>query len=301
MKSKQALADLHRHLDGSLRLETLNELAEPLRVTVPEDLHFTAGMGLEAALALFDVTLAVLQTPFAVERVTREICEDAEAEGVSTLEIRYAPQQHHGAAMEEIVDASISGAAGRAGIVLCGLYGDPPELFDQFLDIASTRPAVCAIDIAGGPQSGDDFQMEHYAPAFKRALDIGVGRTVHAGEGRPAEEIRTAIEVLHAQRIGHGTTLLQDAELTNMVVEQQIVIEACPTSNWQTGAIAQIAHHPLPQWLKLGVQACINTDNTLFSQVDSPEEHRRARGIPGMTDEALETAIACGHRAAFRR
>lgn len=258
-------------------------------------------MGLDAALGLFDVTLAVLQTPQAVERVAREISEDARAEGVTTLEIRYAPQQHHGAAMEEIVDASISGAQDRAGIILCGLYGDPPELFDRFLDIACTRPGVCAIDIAGGPHSGHDFRMDDYAPAFARARDLAIGRTVHAGEGRPPAEIRTAIEVLHAQRIGHGTTLLDDAEVTELVIEQEIVIEACPTSNWHTGAIAAVADHPLPRWLNLGIQACVNTDNTLFSQVNSSQEHRRALGIPGMTPAALRAAIACGHRAAFSR
>lgn len=295
------LADLHRHLDGSLRRDTLVELAAPLGVRVPEELSFRPGMGLRQALERFRVTLAVLQTAASVERVARETCEDAASSGVTTLEIRFAPQFHRGATMEAIVDAALQGCDGRAGLILCGLYGEPPALLDRFIDIARTRPGVVALDLAGGPEADQPFSFDDYAAPFGRARDLGLGRTVHAGEGRPPAEIGLAIDLLDAQRIGHGTTLLDDPRVLERVLERQVTIEACLTSNLHTGAIARLADHPLPRWLRLGVRACINTDNTLFSAVDAPEEHRRAAALPGMDEELLSQAIDNGHAAAFRR
>src|SRR5438309_533107 len=118
------LADLHRHLDGSLRPSTVQDLARREGLAVPPDLFFTPGMGLEDALSKFAFTLRLLARPDHVRRVASEICEDAGAEGVATLEIRFAPQLH--GSLEAFVDAAVHGAAGRAGIILCGLYGEPP-------------------------------------------------------------------------------------------------------------------------------------------------------------------------------
>jgi adenosine deaminase len=143
--------------------------------------------------------------------------------------------------------------------------------------------------------------MKHYAPAYRRAAEVGLGRTVHAGEGRPPQEIRDAIELLGAQRIGHATTLLNDPAVVDLVRERQVTIEACPTSNVHTGVVGSVAEHPLPRWIHAGVRVCVCTDNTLLSAVISSEEHRRAGEIPGMTAEKLRQAIAWGHAGAFRR
>lgn len=296
-----SLADLHRHLDGSLRPETLAELAARHGRTVPPDLRFFPGMGLQAALSRFDFTLSLLQEAEAVRRVAAEMCEDAAREGVSTLEIRFAPQLHQGAPLPAIVDAALEGVNGRAGLILCGLYGEPRALIEELVSVAASRPGVVGIDLAGGPTPGQNWSLRDYAPAFRRAAEVGLGRTVHAGEGRPPEEIRIAVEELGAQRIGHGTTLLEDPAVLALVVERGVTIEACPTSNLQTGVIPAIAAHPLPRWLREGVRACINTDNTLLSDVDAAEEHRRARGISGMDDALLAAAVRFGHEAAFRR
>ena len=290
------LPDLHRHLDGSLRPATLQALADQDGLTVPTDLPFTPGMGLGEALARFRFTLSLLQSPERVRRIAAEICEDADATGVCTLEIRFAPQLH-GGSLEDVAAAALDGIAGRAGLIVCALYGEPPALVERLAGL----PGICGLDLAGGPRPGDDFGMHDYAPAFRIARDRGIGRTVHAGEGRPPAEIRVAIEVLHAQRIGHGTTLLDDDAVLDLVLDRGVTIEACPTSNWQVGVIPDLGAHPLPRWLERGVQACVNTDNTLLSQTDGPEEHRRARAIPGMTDALLDQAIAWGHAAAFAR
>ncbi len=295
------LAELHLHLDGSLRPDTVTDLARPLGLDVPADLPFFPGMGLREALSRFAFTLSMLQQPAAVTRVASEMCEDMAAAGVTTLEIRFAPQLHGGAPIEAIVDAALEGIAGRAGLILCLLYGESPEMAQRLVETARTRPGVVGIDLAGGPAPDDDWSMEDYGPAFARARDLGLGRTVHAGEGRPPQEIRTAIEKLHALRIGHGTTLLDDPNIVDLVLERCITIEACVTSNWHVGAIADIGSHPLPRWLERGVRACVCTDNTLLSAVDPIEERRRVAGIPGMTEEALEQTVVWGHEGAFSR
>ena len=293
------LADLHRHLDGSLRPATLRELAARAGREVPVDLRFRPGMGLDAALSRFAFVLSLLQESATVRRVAAEICADAAADGVTTLEIRFAPHLHSGAPVEAIVDAAVEGAAGRAGIVLCGLYGDDPVLVERLAEVGGTRPGVVGLDLAGGPAPTQDWSLRDYAPAFRRAAELGLGRTVHAGEGRPPAEIRVAIEELGAQRIGHGTTLLDDPAVLDLVREQGITIEACPTSNVHTGVVERVADHPLPRWLERGVRACVCTDNTLLSDVTASEEYARVAAHPGMTDDLLARAVGCGHEAAF--
>lgn len=294
-------SDLHRHLDGSIRSSTLAVLAAEKGREVPSDLRFRPGMGLDEALSRFAFTLSLLERPEAVRRVAAEICEDAACEGVTTLEIRFAPQLHRGADPATIVDAAVEGAGGRAGIVLCGLYGEPLSMVSELVEIASSRSGVVGIDLAGGPSPTHEVRLADYAPAFMRAKALGLGRTVHAAEGRSPSEIRVAVEELGAQRIGHGTTLLDDPAVVDLVVVRGVTIEACPTSNVHTGVIRSVDEHPLAKWLARGVRACVNTDNTLLSAVDAPAEYARARALPGMSDELFEKALAFGHSAAFRR
>lgn len=258
-------------------------------------------MGLAAALSRFAFTLSLLQRPEEVGRVAREICEDAAAEGVTTLEVRFAPQLHHGATMAVIVDAALEGIGGRAGLILCGLYGEPPALLDALVDVAAARPGVVGLDLAGGPAPGQVFHLADYEAPFRRAGALGLGRTVHAGEGRAASEIRVAIERLGADRIGHGTTLADDPRLVELVIERGVTVEACLTSNWHVGAIAAIAEHPLVRWLERGVRACVCSDNTLLSATSAVAEHAHARALPGMTEALWARAVAAGHEAAFRR
>lgn len=301
---EQALIELHRHLDGSLRWETLMDLAKQQAISIPtspQDVLFFTGMGLEEALARFSITLSVLQTPDSVCRVASEMCEDAAQEGVEELEIRFAPQLHLGGSLASIVDAAVQGVSGRAGIILCGLYGEAPEVLQELVEIARTRPAVCGIDLAGGPAPHHSFSLLDYAPVFQKASRLGLGRTVHAGEGRPPQEIAQAIQHLQVQRIGHGTTLLEDERVLDLVLENEVVIEACPTSNVHTGVIASVDQHPIVSWLDKGVLVSICTDNTLLSSVNAIEEYERVSGIPGMTKSGIERCIAAGRTGLFER
>jgi adenosine deaminase len=301
MPPELPLAELHVHLDGSLRPATLSELAAQNELRPPGDLLFFPGMSLDAALSRFSYTLSLLRQPAAVRRVAAEICEDFAGQGTTTLEIRFAPQLHGADDPAVYVDAALTGINGRAGLNLCVLYGESPEVAERLVDVAGARPGVTGLDLAGGPAPEHEFGMADYSDAFQRAGRLGLGRTVHAGEGRAAREIRIAIERLGADRIGHGTTLLDEPSVVDLVRETEVTIEACVTSNWHVGAITGIEDHPLPRWLAAGVRACVCTDNTLLSGTHAIEEHRRVRSIPGMSDDLLAQAIAWGHRGAFRR
>ena len=292
------LVELHRHLDGSLRPDTMVELAGQAGRPLPAQVGFVAGMGLFEALAQFEFTVSLLQSAAALRRVAAEMCEDAEREGIGHLEVRFAPQLHK-IGVFAAVDAVLEGLAGRAGLILCGLYGEPPTVLQGHVEAARTRPGVVAIDLAGGPASGHNFRLDDYAAPFAAAAAQGLGRTVHAGEGRPPAEIRTAIETLGAQRIGHGTTLLDDPAVLDLVLQRGVTIEACPTSNVHTGVIASVADHPLGRWLELGVRCTVCTDNTLLSDVTLPQELDRVRTIDGIDDRAIEQLMANGHAAAF--
>jgi len=295
------LADLHRHLDGSLRPATVAELAARRGLSVPPDLAFFPGMGLQEALARFAFTLSLLQDPAAVRRVAAEMCEDAAAEGVTTLEIRFAPQLHRSAGPEAVVDAALEGIAGRAGLILCALFGEDPTVLARLVELGAARPGVVGIDLAGGPLPDHRWRLADYARAFRRAGDLGLGRTVHAGEGRPPAEIRAAVEQLGAERVGHGTTLLHDPAVVELVVARGVTVEACVSSNWHVGAIPALADHPLPRWLDLGVRACACADNTLLSGVDLPAELERVAVLPGMDAAKLAAVVAHGHAGAFPR
>jgi adenosine deaminase len=295
------LAELHRHLDGSLRRTTLDELAAAHDLSIPDDFGFYPGIGVESGLALFHTTVSVLQQPDAVRRVADEMCQDAASEGITTFEIRFAPQLHRGGSIEDIVDAALDGIDGRAGLILCGLYVDPPDLVLDLVELAARRPGVVGIDLAGGPLPEQPFTMADYAPAFTRARELGLGRTVHAGEIGPPSVIADAIELLHAQRIGHGTPLLDDPRVTDLVLERGVVIEACPTSNVHCGVIPDVSAHPIAAWLARGVKVCVCTDNPLLSHIDLPGEYRRVADQIGVDQAGIEACIATGHLAAFAR
>ncbi len=299
MQLPTGLADLHRHLDGSLRPTTVTDFAQKKGLDVPLDLLFYKGMGLQQALARFAFTLGLLDTPDAVRRVAAEICEDAINDGVSTLEIRFAPQLHDARTPERFVEAALEGIDSRAGLILCGLYGEEPTMLKRLVRIGANQRGVVGLDLAGGPAPIHQWGLSDYEQPFLLAKEAGLGRTVHAAEGRSPKEIRTAITLLNAQRIGHGTTLLDDQDIVELVLEKQVTIEACPTSNVHTGVIPAVTGHPLPYWLDKGIRACVNTDNTLLSDVQQSEELRKSASIPGMSLTKITQANNYGHSAAF--
>ena len=275
------MIDLHVHLDGSIRHKTLEELYEG---DLP-DVKFYTNMGIQKALASFRTTLSVMQELDRITRITTELCIDLSELGTKRAEIRFAPQLHCNGDIGSVIDAAVAGLKPRFNLILCGLYGEPPEMLDELVKAARKRPRVVGIDLAGSPLEEHKWSLMDYSRPFTEAMRVGLGRTVHAGEGRPSEEIKMAIENLHAQRIGHGLSVLGDPELVDLVREKKIHIEACPTSNVHTGSIEKFEYHPMMDWFKKEIRFSLCCDNVLLSQTWGRKEYFKARLMCNMTFE----------------
>jgi adenosine deaminase len=312
-------SDLHVHLDGSLRIETLVELGARAglwsRETGPERvrrLRFRRGMSLSSCLARFETTVGLLQTAPALRRAARELVRDCYLDGVRHAEIRLCPPLHTraGLAAEAVVEAALAGA--DEGVASCGLGAGDAALSARLLlsvlegmgaDEASTIVDLAVrfrdSGVAGVDLAGDEslFDPVPFASAFAAARDAGLGVTVHAGEGHPASHIATAVEALGARRVGHGVTAASDGRVLDLLRERDVTIEACLTSNTQTGAIERVEDHPLPRLLDAGVRVALATDNRFFSGTTLSREYdlaadRLSIGRAGVERMVIESATA---------
>ena len=244
-------------------------------------------MGLHNALSSFQTTLGTIQTADLVKQAVYNLCIDLNMGGIYGGEIRFAPQLHYGAPVEDIVDAALAGVWGDINLILCGLYGEHPRVLDRLVEVAKTRHRVVGIDLAGAPLDNHRYSLLDYSDAFTKAKKYGLGRTVHAGEGRSAKEIEVAINFLHAQRIGHGLSVLDDYKTRDLVLEKDVLIEACLSSNYHTGCINEYSDHPMKQWYENDIKFSLCTDNTLLSQTTLEKEFHLARKHCGLTKEQI--------------
>ena len=308
--------ELHCHLDGSLRLETVLDLARAQGVALPT---FDAGElrgllvageqvgSLEDYLRAFSITLSVLQRADALERCAYELAEDAWAEGVRYLEVRYAPllHVHQGLSSAQVIDAVLRGLAAarrafgiRTGVILSAIRTLGPEAAVQTAEmcVAYKHRGVVALDLAGAE---DGFPAKRFREAYALVASHNLNCTAHAGESYGAASIHQAIHVCGARRIGHGTRLLEDADLLDFVTDQRIPLEVCPTSNVQTRVAATWGLHPLEFYLDYGVCLTINTDNRLMSETTASKELWGCVQAFGWSRERLEQVIMNGFEAAF--
>jgi adenosine deaminase len=308
--------DLHCHLDGSMRVKTILELAEQQKVKLPADtedgLAKAIHMGqvcksLEEYLVAFDVTLSVLQTADALYRAAYELAVDAAAENVRWLEVRYSPALHlqKGLKMTTVIDSVLEGlrAAKRetgikCGVIVCGIRHINPQTSMRLaeLAVAYKNRGVIGFDLAGAEAS---FPAKDHRDAFQLILKNNVNCTAHAGEAYGPESISQAIHNLGAHRIGHGTRLREDGDLLNYVNDHRIPLEVCPTSNVQTGAVSSLAAHPLKFYFDYGLRVTINTDNRLITDTTVTKELWVAHKELGLSLEDLVTILVSGFKSAF--
>jgi adenosine deaminase len=308
--------DLHCHLDGSLRLDTILELAESQKVKLPaadrEGLAKAIHMGevcddLVDYLKAFDITCAVLQTEEALERAAFELAEDAAKENVWHLEVRYAPILHtrRGLSLARIVEAVLAGLK-RAerqyeittGVILCGIRNiDPKESFRLAeLAVAYKSRGVVAFDLAGG-EAGNP--AKRHAESFALVLANNMNTTVHAGEAYGPESIQQALHFCGAHRIGHGTRLAEDGDLLAYVTNHRVPLEVCLSSNQQTSVIEDLSHHPLRLYYDVGVRVSLNTDNRLITDTTVSRELMIAHEKLGFSLEELKVLVVQGFKSAF--
>ena len=263
--------ELHVHLDGSIRRETLFELGKLYNVAIPKQFGFRDGMGLSAALSMFQLTVSLMQDNDIIKRLVSELCDDLYQDGVEYAEIRYAPNLH-GVGLEEIVKASCDGLRYGYKIILCGLYGYSPQTMETLVELAKKYDNVVGVDIAGGPRDNDMYGLHDYVDAFKEAKKYNIGRTVHVSEGRSPQEIIDAVLILDAQRLGHACTILESPEAIEIVKDRNVIIEACPTSNVHTGIYCNVLQHPIKKWIKEEIPVTVCADNTLMSRTNTSKE-----------------------------
>lgn len=308
-------AELHVHLDGSLRPGTMIDLARQsgaaLPTTDPEALRtymlVDNAQNLEEFLTRFDVTIALLQTPEAIERVAYEMVEDAAADGLRYLEVRYCPalSTRAGLSLDEVVQAEHRGLVRgqrdfgvRTGIINCSLRHYGPERSVEIAEhsVRMRSHGVVAFDLAGG-EAGRMPGV--HGEAFDIAARGGLGITVHAGEAAGPESVAEAIHRCHAERIGHGTRLGEDPSLEGYVRDRRIGVEINITSNLQTHAVERAAMHPVRRYLDHGLNVTLCTDSWLMCGVVLTDEYWLAHTELGVTREEMNRMILNGFASAF--
>jgi adenosine deaminase len=308
-------AELHVHLDGSLRPETMLELAaeygRPMPRTEPgaleEYMHVTDARNLVDYLARFEVTLSVMQTAEALERIAFELAEDLARENVRYAEIRYSPLLHtrEGLPLTEAVDAPLRGlqraaeASGiRTGLIICGIRNMEPETSRDLADltVAYKNRGVVAFDLAGAEYN---YPAKKHRDAFFTVINKNMAATIHAGEAYGPESIHQALHYCKANRIGHGTRLYEDPDLLEYVRDFRIPVEICLTSNVQTHAVPSFEEHPLRRYYDEGLVLSLNTDNRLMSATTVTEEYWRAHRYLGFTWPELVDIALMSFSSAF--
>jgi len=312
---KMPKAELHVHLDGSMRLDTIVELAKGL----PEELRFPKRFDFEKAvtppkrcslpeyLEAFDVVVAVLQTEAALERAAFELCEDVAKENVRYLEVRFAPLLHIELELtpRSIVQAVLRGLRHgeetfdmHTGLILSALRDRPPEHSMEVAQLVAQfqTKGVVAFDLAG-PERQHPPQIHKEAIALVR--ETGAHLTLHAGEGCCPEQVKAAID-LGTERIGHGVYLHKDPATEAHVAELGIPLEVCPTSNLQvSGIMDSYADHPLKRYFDLGIPITLNTDNRLMSRVDLTHEYKVVAKAFDWGEPEIRRVTEAGFRASF--
>ncbi|HEV7837364.1 MAG TPA: adenosine deaminase [Gemmatimonadaceae bacterium] len=308
-------AELHCHLDGSLRPSTLLELAKDRRIKLPgssveemrDYMRVDDARTLEDYLKRFDITVSVMQSEDALERIAYELAEDAAEDGVRYIEVRNAPILNvvQGLNLVQAVEAPLRGlrrAEKEFGIVsrfiICSLRQYPPATSLEMarLAVEFKNDGVVAFDLAGGEKG---FPASVHADAFRYARENDLAVTVHAGEGDGAASVREAVHLCGANRIGHGTRLIDDPDLTQYVNDRRIALEICLTSNVQTKAAESYAAHPLREYFDRGLNVTLNTDNRLMSATTLTDEYVHAAEHLGFTVDELAGIALNGFESAF--
>ncbi len=307
--------DLHVHLDGSMRLATVVELARGSSVEqrLSGDLDLRQALtppqrcSLEEYLQAFKITVAVLQSQIALERAAYELCEDAARENVIYMEIRFAPLLHlvEGLRPQQVVEAVLAGMHRaesvypiKTGLILCGMKQESTDCLIKTAQLAAEylQRGVIGFDLAG-PESA--FPPALHGEAIAEAKKAGVHVTIHAGEGCCPEQIKEAID-LGAERIGHGVYLYQDPETETIVRQRGIALEVCPTSNLQiSGFMNSYSEHPFGRYFDEGIPVTINTDNRLMSRIDVTHELEKMIVAFSLSPNQVKSILLNSANAAF--
>lgn len=289
MTKKLPKIDLHCHLDGSVRVNTIIDIAKKENIEIPSfEEEKVKGFiqvpknctSLDEYLKRFELPNKVMQSTYALERIAFELLEDASKENVKYIEVRFAPQLHtrRGLSIKEIIQSVLNGIKKAEnmydikGNLILGCMRIMSE--DEGIEVVNSgveflNKGVVAIDLCGPEKEG-------FANEFKKITDLareyGYNVTIHAGEAASAQNVIDSINILGAKRIGHGVRIKDMKEAYDLVKEKGVILEMCPTSNIQTKAIGSIDVYPFYNFFKDNIKATINTDNRTVSNIDLSNE-----------------------------
>ena len=309
-------AELHCHLDGSLRIDTILRLALEQGVKLPSNnksvlesiLVAKDNIGsLEKYLKKFDIILSILQTPDALTVVAYELAMDCWKEGIRYLEVRYCPELHtkNGMTLSDTVEAVKLGLKQAekkceiiTGIIICSLRNMSPlhSLELSKLAVKYKNKGVVGFDLAG---IEENFPAKKHKEAFYLILNNNINTTIHAGEAFGPQSIHQAIHICGAHRIGHGTRVYEDKDLLNYINNHRIPLEICLTSNIHTKTVSSISKHPFKYYINEKVRVTLNTDNRLISNTSLSNEYEIAINNFNLNENEIRTIIINGFKSAF--
>lgn len=300
------LMDLHRHLDGNIRPKTIWQLAQKNNIKLPtstlEDfIPYVQIQNQEADLMAFlkklDWGVAVLKSLDDVKQIAYENVEDAFNAGLNYAELRFSPYymaMNHNLNVQDVVEAIIDGIKlglkdFKIKIKLIGILSRTFGVKKCQLELDALlafKNNITAIDLAGDEYN---FPGSLFVEHFKQVKEAGLHITVHAGEAGGVQSMYQAIDELKATRIGHGVACASDEALMDYMLEKNIAIESCITSNYQTGTIDDIKNHPIKTFLNKGLKVCLNTDDPAVQGIEIKHEFKIAQSIVGLDDNDILT------------
>ena len=307
-------AELHQHLDGSMRPETAVELAEAIGMRLSLDEATERMVGPERCvdqaqlLGFFDLPIALLQEASALERVAAELVADLAADGVRYAEVRWAPRLHleRGLSVEAVIEAVVSGvtrsaerlAAGApiVGLIVTAMRQHPPAANAELARVAgSFGSPVLAFDLAG-PEA--EWPAPPHAIAFVTAREAGLSLTAHAGEVGGPQRVREALD-FGVWRIAHGATAIDDPALIDLLRARDVTLDLCPTSNVQAGLVPDLSSHPLAALHRAGVSVTISTDDRTVTGTTLTREMTDAATAMGLSARELSEIALNGFARGF--
>lgn len=309
--------ELHRHLEGSLRLDTMLDIATQHGITIPADvLRLSTLVQIQEEdkftfqnfLAKFNTLRLFYRSPEVIHRITREAVEDAAKDNVKYMELRFTPVALSRAErfpLHDVIDWVLSSAKDAAEkhsmivkLIASVNRHESTELAEQVAWLAAdhVKDGLVALDLAGNEA---DFPSQPFYGIFKEAKQAGLHVTIHAGEWGPAYNVREAIEEIGAERIGHGVRVMEDESIVALARERQTAFEVCVTSNYQSGVFESLETHPLMQMLEAGLNVTINTDDPSISRITLSHEYYAACEDLKMPQNTLKQRIVAAAKASF--
>ena len=305
------LIDLHLHLDGSLSLESVRDLAKMQNIPVEPDDEKLLKMlqvgpdckDLNEYLEKFAFPGSLLQKPEAITRAVENLRKELKDQGLLYAEIRFAPQLHllKGLTQRQVVEAAVEGLKAdgvKAELILCCMRGDrnrEENMETVRLTAEFLGKGVCATDLAGAEAL---FPNPGFEDLFALAQELKVPYTIHSGEALGPESVYQAL-AFGTKRLGHGVRSVEDPDLLKRLAEEQVTLELCPTSNLNTNIFASIEEYPLVALMNAGVRVTLNTDNIMVSGVTLQSEWEKVIRTFGLSGDQILTLQKNAAEASF--